>query len=146
MYIFCLSNLVRNVSMCSLQSAGEAQGGHTAYQTDTRHIRSGLWGWERPRERRGTGSQLWGTVPSHAETNEWLYTAPPGDNTVRLYNNDTNITDIIVLNEENMNVATLICTFSGTWKHWKTQWTFLCAEYFSSCYHLCVSPLSRRSR
>jgi hypothetical protein len=146
MYTLCLSKSVRYISVCSLQSAGEAQSGHTGYQTDTRHIRTGLWGCDRPTERRGTDSQLWGNVPSHAETTEWLHTAPPGDNTVRLYNNDKVITDIIVLNNENKNVATLICTFSDTWKHWKTQWTFLCAEYFCSCYQLCVSPLSQLSR
>jgi hypothetical protein len=83
-FIFRTPKSVRYVSICSLQSAGEAQSGHTGYQTDTRHIRTGLWGWDRPTGREGTDSQVWGTVHSHAETTERLYTAPPGDNTVRL--------------------------------------------------------------
>ena len=70
--------------VCRLQSAGEAQTGPVGYQTDTSHIRASLWG--RAWQNSGLRSHLGGTVPSHAEAIEWLYTSPPRSTTVRYHN------------------------------------------------------------
>jgi hypothetical protein len=74
----CFTKSVGYASVCSLQSAGEAQSGPAGYQTDTRHSRAGLWDT-------GAGSCLRRTVPSHAETTEQLHMSPSGDKPTRLH-------------------------------------------------------------
>jgi len=58
---------VRDAGVCRLQSAGEAQSGTVGYQTDTRHTRAALQGWDRSARGTGTDTCLPGTVSSYAE-------------------------------------------------------------------------------
>ena len=68
MLIFWLPKPVRYASVCSLQSAGEAQGGADGCQTDTWHIGAELRGSVWPERRSRTSSHFRWTIPSHAGT------------------------------------------------------------------------------
>ena len=72
---------VRYASVCSLQSAGEAQSGAAGHPTDTRLIRSDLQGGERSTEGRGV-LLFRGNIPTYAESNEFLHMSSPGDKKV----------------------------------------------------------------
>jgi len=68
-YTYCLPKPVRYAGLCSLQSARKAQTGRAGYQTDTRHIRAVLRGWDATFRWSRTTQPFWWIVPSHAGKN-----------------------------------------------------------------------------
>jgi hypothetical protein len=68
MHLFWLPKSVRYASVCSLQSAGEAQSGVAGYQSHTRRIRAELLGCGWPERWSRTSSHFRWTISSHAES------------------------------------------------------------------------------
>jgi hypothetical protein len=144
--MFWLLKSLRYASMCSLQSAGEAQSGAVGYQNDTRHIRPGTGRREWSTRFKATNSRYWTSVSRYAGRVKRVHTTPPGHKTVWTHVEVHSISIAFIVPDDRIIILyhNITLYFADTWQKWKIQWILQCVDYSCFSYLRCVwthSPL-----